>query len=128
MKNKTTLKWLAKSTIFTLVVNLLVLAVMLLYAHHKLKDITSLSILFVLFIISAITYGFVKGDSEKPFIYNLSTLITHIILSSIIHFALWNIYFGWELAMFYYAGIYTAVFFAIVLLVDTIICLIHKIA
>ena len=129
MNRKITTLWMIKSVLFAIAVNVLILTVMILYAHNIIRDVTSLVILVVIYAASAVAFGFVKGESDKPLLYNLFVLITHSLISIIIISALGFIYKDWKTAMFFWSEIFSAVFFASLLLFDSLICIMkNKIA
>lgn len=126
MNAKNDFKWLLRSTTYTVCVNLSALIVMLLYAQKIIQDTASLIILFAVYLISAVLYAYIKGESAPRLLYNLSVLLIHIVLNIIIMFVLGYFYTGWENAMFYWAEIFTLIFIVVVLLFDTILSLIRK--
>ena len=126
MIQKAKIKWLTRSVIYTLTINISVCVVMLLYAHNIIRDITSLIILFTIYVISATMFSVVKGNTAKPLLYNISTLVTHAVTSFVIISVLGYMYKGWETAMFLWTEIFTAVFFVTILLLDTIMHLLKR--
>lgn len=127
MNRKINALWIVKSVLFTITVNILIFSVMLLYANNIIRDITSLIILIAIYIISAVAFGFVKGKSDKPLIYNLLVLITHLVVSIIVCLALGSAYNNWKTAMFFWSEIFSAIFFASLLLTDSLICLLKSV-
>ena len=126
MDDQKSFSWFGRSIAYTITINLLTFVVMLLYAQNIIQDITSLILLFVVFIISASIFSCVKGDSVKPLLYNVSVFVTHIILSLVIIACLGLTYTGWETTMFFWAEIFLMIFFVSVLLLDTILYLMNK--
>ena len=104
MIQKAKIKWLTRSVIYTLTINISVCVVMLLYAHNIIRDITSLIILFTIYVISATMFSVVKGNTAKPLLYNISTLVTHAVTSFVVISVLGYMYKGWETAMFLCRG------------------------
>ena len=82
MNTKRDLKWLIRCVIFTVSVSLASLLVMILYAQNIIRDITSLIMLFAIYIVSAFLFSPIKGTVSHPLIYNLSVLLFHIICNT----------------------------------------------
>lgn len=118
--------WIVRCLGYTLTINILTGIIMLLYANFVIKDLTSLIILFGIYIISAPLYSVLKGNSNKPLLYNILTIVGHIVFNFIMISALGHIYKGWETAMFMYTEIFTAIFFVLVVLLDTLTLAIKK--
>lgn len=126
MNKKNSLKWLTKCVIYTVCVTLVSLLVMLLYAQNIIRDVTSLLMLFAIYIMSAVLFSPIKGTVSRPLLYNLSVLLIHIVSNTIVMFVLGYWYTGWETAMFFWTQIFSIVFLTIVLLFDTIFILVKK--
>ena len=124
--NKRKITWLQKSIVYTFSFNLLICLAMILYGEGIIRDITSAIALFVVYIVSATGFSIVKGASPKPLFYNLSVLITHIVLNIIMLCVLGFIYTGWETAMFWITEMFSMFFVISVLFLDTIISLLKK--
>ena len=124
--NKRKITWLQKSIVYTFSFNLLICLAMILYGEGIFRDITSAIALFVVYIVSATGFSIVKGASPKPLFYNLSVLITHIVLNIIMLCVLGFIYTGWETAMFWITEMFSMFFVISVLFLDTIISLLKK--
>ena len=124
--NKRKITWLKKSIVYTFSFNLLICLAMILYGEGIIRDITSAIALFVVYIVSATSFSIVKGASPKPLFYNLSVLITHIVLNIIMLCVLGFIYTGWETAMFWITEMFSMFFMISVLFLDTIISLLKK--
>lgn len=112
--------------IFTVSVSLASLLVMLLYAQNIIRDITSLIMLFAIYIVSAFLFSPIKGTVSHPLIYNLSVLLFHIVCNTIVMLVLGYWYTGWETAMFFWTQVFSIVFLIIILLFDTILTLVNK--
>ena len=126
MNTKKDLKWLIGCVIFTASFSMASLLVMLLYAQNIILDITSLIMLFAIYIVSAFLYSPIKGTVSHPLIYNLSVLLFHIVCNTIVMLVLGYWYTGWKTAMFFWTQVFSIVFLIIILLFDTILTLINK--
>lgn len=130
MKNNKIKKWLIKSVVFTLIIDSLCLLVMWLQAENKIKDATSIAALLSIFVISAICFGFVKGDTEHPFLYDLSVFATHsfVIVLRIVSFDL--IYFrqskDLENIEVLWSELFVTIFFAAILIFDIVFHLLRS--
>lgn len=68
MNTKKDLKWLIGCVIFTASFSMASLLVMLLYAQNIIRDITSLIMLFAIYMVSAFLYSPIKGTVSHPLI------------------------------------------------------------
>lgn len=118
--------WLIRCLGYSIAINVLSGTVMLLYANSVINDITSLIILLAIYLVSAPLYPVVKGNSHKPLFYNVTAIIAHVVFSLITISILGCVYNGWETAMFMYTEIFTAIFFVITVLLDTILHVLKK--
>ena len=124
--------WLIKSILFVIFSDLTLYASV--FLCNSLGDILFLATMAPLLLLPAISFGFFKGDSKHPFLYNLVVLTTHIVLSVIripILVLLGIKYFIYRLPQHvddeFGIGIYVVIFvaiWAVPLWFDTIYCLI----
>ena len=82
------LKTVIKSILYVLMVHLLSMVNMILYTKGVFGNISSsnttirtLWIQMVIFVIFAPIYFWVKGDAKTPWIYTLTTFVTHLVIA-----------------------------------------------
>jgi len=123
----TQVKWWAKCLGFILSVDVLLGVVMFLYAREMLSDVQSMLLFFAISVVASPLYFFVKGDAALTPLYISATLISHVAWMVAIIWGLCKIFPGWEAIMFWFVGGASAVLLAVILLMDAVIWVWHKI-
>lgn len=120
-------KWWVKCLGFTLSVDVLFGVIMLLYSRSILSDVQTALLMSTVCLIAAPLYFFVKGDAEKTPLYMLITCVSHATWISAIGSGLSKVFDGWEVLVLWIAGIAAILLFTVIILMDTVIWVWHKI-
>lgn len=122
MKNK----WILKGVAYTVALDAVICAVMLLCLQKCIKDEIFLFLLLGIYVLAAPLYFAVKGDAPKPLLYPLVPLLTHLAVSALTVIVLNVVYGGgWSMVGVVWTEISAAVFWAVILLYDVVYCLLR---
>ena len=123
----TQVKWWVKCLGFTLSVDVLLGVVMFLYARNILTNVQSLLLFFAISVVGSPLYFFVKSNATFTPLYISVTAVSHILWIVAIIWGLCKVFPGWEFVMFWFTGGTSAVLLAVILLMDAVIWVWHKI-
>ena len=120
-------KWWVKCLGFTLSVDVLLGVVMFLYAREILTNVQSLLLFLAISVVGSPLYFFVKSNATFTPLYISVTAASHILWIVAIIWGLCKVFPGWEALMFWFTGGTSAVLLALILLMDAVIWVWHKI-
>ena len=123
----TQVTWWAKCLGFTLSVDVLLGVVMFLYAREILTNLQSILLFLAISVVGSPLYFFVKSNATFTPLYISVTAASHILWIAAIIWGLCKVFPGWEALMFWFTGGTSAVLLALILLMDAVIWVWHKI-
>ncbi len=124
---KTNCKNILKAVLFSFVVNLLLVIVMLFYTHNIVSDIKSLVLTFGILTVSCILYSGIKGDTVNSLLYNIVSILSHMVFIALTLLILSYFYKGWETAMFLWIEMFSLFAYSVAVIIDSIARYVDKI-
>ena len=124
MKNK--YKDLIKAVLFPFVINLLIMAVLLLDANNTISELVIFLFAILIHVVSGSLFSVIKGDVVKPLQYNIVSMVAHTVFTVVIHVILDSIYKGFVLLTFLFVEKISLFSYLILIIADSIVCLIRK--
>lgn len=118
-------KYIAKAVSIPLAVNFSMAMIMLLYANNIVSDVVSLLLTLGILITSCGLFSVIKGKRENYLIYNIVSLLSHLVFILVTLLILGFIYDGWETAMFFWTEILSLFAYFVSVLLDSIVCFVN---
>lgn len=106
--------------------NLSLCAVAALVVNNIIPEIWSLIPILAIFILSGVIYGFVKGNVERPFLYNVVSAAANTVFAIIFYIIFGSLYSGWSASGFYLVELVSIFAYLLVCIADSVFCFIRS--
>ena len=115
-----------KALAYPFFLNFSLCAVTALVANGIIQELWSLIPILAIFILSGVIYGFVKGNVERPFLYNVVSAAANTVFAIIFYIIFGSLYSDWSVSGFFLVELVSIFAYLLVCIADSVFCFIRS--